>query len=657
MTCKLLPLERDERASVQRLKDATKAEIRPKAEAAKGEFVERKATEIAKADGRDAPTDDDRGAARRAVRGDVLAGAYLLSIPAEDDEFARVPVSEVLKNSEFYHGMAVPDPLEPDYDGGRLVGKLYLLQSTPCIHSFARGGKTYILSRGVEWIEHKPGTSAETAVAVAEALNLHPHICAYGGRIACIRDGKVEVLDKAGLMYLLGSCLQFYRDKPQPNGGTVRMQLDPPKAVIDMMNVPDVVNRLRPVDAVITVPTMRLDGSLLEAPGYDPATRLMLDVSGDEVMDVPGRPTVEAALAALDRVLFPVKDFPYVSPMARAVMLAALFTAVVRSVLPTAPAFGLDSSIQASGKTLSATIIGILASGATPLVVPHTHGRDDEEVRKRLTAILARAEPCVVWDNVVGVFDSPSMAAMQTSSEYSDRLLGCSETMTFSNRTLFLVTGNNLTPAGDLTRRVLVCRIDPGTDRPYARQFDLDPAAYVRQHRQVIVRDILTIMRAYRVAAPAPAPGKIASFEDWDAMVRQPIAWLASMRDDLADPMDAVDARQVLDPEQERLAALLDAIARLCGLRAFETKDLANAYRRGRGYGDLLDDDDVMACAERDLAEVLDDFNPRGGQASARTIGRILANRVDRIVDGGCLRRVGSGRVARWKVERVGGEA
>lgn len=659
MTCMITPPSLEMLTRVQRLQDAEKAEVRPKADAIAAEYMEEKAAEVAKADGRDEPTEDDRATVSRAIKGAVLSGAYPIPLHDDGGELEWVPVSTILAVPERYHGRTGPDPIEPDYDDGRQVAKLYLDGTSPCIHSFARGGQTYMLSRGVEWIEVQSGRDAEAAEAAADALSQHPDIFAYAGRVACVRDGTLVALDRPGLQYLLGARLQFYREKPQPKGGTVRVQMNPPRGVVEVMNVPDIVGRLRPADAVISAPTMRPDGSLLMMPGYDDATRLVLDARIEDVkQSVPERPAVVDALAAMDRLLYPFRDFPYTSSVDRAVLLAALLTAVVRPVLPTAPAFGFDAPVQGSGKTLLAKCVGLLANGAVPIVVPHTHGRDDEETRKRLTATLAGDPRCVVWDNVVGIWDSPAMAAMLTSDTLTDRLLGRSETVTFPNRTLWLVTGNNLAPAGDLTRRVLVSRIDPVSERPFARSFDLDPAAHVCEWRQHMVRDILTIMAAYRSAAPATAPGKMASFEDWDAMVRQPIAWLAAMREDLVDPMDAVDARQVLDPEQERLSSLLEGVARVLGYRTFTTRELANAYHLGLQCAEgVVDEDDVESQVLRDLAESLDDFNQRPGSLSHRSIGRILANRLDRIVDGRCLRRVGAARVVSWKVESVGGRA
>ncbi len=38
-------------------------------------------------------------------------------------------------------------PLEPEYDGWKQTGKLYLYGGTPVLHSFAHGGRTFKLRR------------------------------------------------------------------------------------------------------------------------------------------------------------------------------------------------------------------------------------------------------------------------------------------------------------------------------------------------------------------------------------------------------------------------------------------------------------------------------------------------------------------------------
>lgn len=58
-------------------------------------------------------------------------------------------VEEILNNPEKYKGETCLDPIEPDYDGGRVVGNIFVNENgSVVIHSFARGGRTFILKRG-----------------------------------------------------------------------------------------------------------------------------------------------------------------------------------------------------------------------------------------------------------------------------------------------------------------------------------------------------------------------------------------------------------------------------------------------------------------------------------------------------------------------------
>ena len=150
--------------------------------------------------------------------------------------------------------------------------------------------------------------------------------------------------------------------------------------------------------------------------------------------------------------------------------------------------------MQGSGKTLLASCVSALATGHTPEIWPHTAGRDDEETRKRLFAALRDGTTALIWDNITGVFNSAALAAA-ISAVLRDRVLGRSESLSIPNRALLLLTGNNLCPAGDLPRRIIPIRIDPGTDAPFARQFDLDPLDYVLDHRIEIACAALVLIR------------------------------------------------------------------------------------------------------------------------------------------------------------------
>ena len=222
----------------------------------------------------------------------------------------------------------------------------------------------------------------------------------------------------------------------------------------------------------------------------------------------------------------------------------------------------MDAPVQGSGKTLLASCVAALATGHVPEIWPHTAGRDDEEIRKRLFAALRDGTTALIWDNITGVFDSAALAAAITAPVLRDRVLGRSESLSIPNRALLLLTGNNLCPAGDLPRRIITIRIDPGTDTPFARQFDLDPLDYVLDHRTELACAALVLIRGWLTSGAARAEGRMASFEAWDDLVRQTVCWIGTeiAPGEFGDPLDLVRRAQGSDPEQESLFALLEAL-------------------------------------------------------------------------------------------------
>jgi hypothetical protein len=189
-------------------------------------------------------------------------------------------------------------------------------------------------------------------------------------------------------------------------------------------------------------------------------------------------------------------------------------------------------------------------------------------------------------------------------------------------------------------------------------------------------------MRAYMAKKHETrfGPGRMASFEEWDDLVRQTVCWLASLQQagaipvgldddkvypELADPMDAVNAAVSHDPVRERHGVLLLEVAKAFGYGEngnagpmFTVKELVSASdpvsNAGLGSYSLEDDDEAA------LYEALVDV---GGNATTRRInknslGKYLAKNKDRIVNGLCLRRgPDRQRYATWWVERLAGES
>jgi hypothetical protein len=311
--------------------------------------------------------------------------------------------------------------------------------------------------------------------------------------------------------------------------------------------------------------------------------------------------------------------------------------------LLTAPALAFDAPVQGSGKTLLARCVGYLANGREPDLFSHTKSRDDEEPRKRLFATLVMGATTLIWDNVTGSFDSAAMAGFLTAPVIADRVLGKSQALRLPNRVLLLFTGNNLTFEGDMPRRVIKCRIDPHSATPFAREFAMDPLAYVRDYRLDMVTAACTLIRAYQTSGAKCAKGRMASFEDWDDIVRQTVVWVGTVLapGEYGDPMDLVREAQAADPSIDALGDLLQVLSDRFGADWFTGTDVQ------------------MACSadpSSRIKEALSDVAGVDVSGSARRIGKLLSARKGQIAHDLRLtaRRLNDKDAVSYRVEEAG---
>ena len=361
---------------------------------------------------------------------------------------------------------------------------------------------------------------------------------------------------------------------------------------------------LKKLDAVISAPLMRLDGTTAKV-GYDPDTHLLLDVT-EPLQDIPADPTPDELRAALKQLWSPFQKFPFCGPVDRAVLLCALMTAVQRPILPTAPAFAFDAPRQGTGKSLVAECVGIVATGELPQAWPHIE-KNEEEIRKRLLTALRGATQVMLWDNVVGQFDSPAFATLLTSPNYGDRVLGVSDSESYPNRMLALLTGNNFSPSGELPRRVLTCRLDAASERPFTRTFGFNPRDMFLADRQSYVRCVLILLRGYVAAgSPTMSTKSLGSFGEWDKMIRQAVIWIGTNvapENEFSDPLISVLERDVADPADEALGAMMVAWCEHFGDEMVAASELLKVHRKTREYLGSPSE------AESRLADGLEEFS------------------------------------------------
>ena len=298
------------------------------------------------------------------------------------------------------------------------------------------------------------------------------------------------------------------------------------------------------VAGVVTTPTMRPDGSILDHPGYDPATQLLF--VPDQSVEVPPikvEPSREDAEQALDLLRDLLGEFPLESATDRAVALAALMTPVLRGAFDVGPMFLIIAHDAGSGKSYLVNLAGAIAMGKRCPVI--TSVKNEEEMEKRLGALILQGSPMISLDNCSHDLGGDLLCQITEQQLVRVRILGKSEVPECEWRGTMFGTGNNVTLVGDMTRRGLSCNLDAGMERPELRAFKSDPVKTVMANRGDYIAAAITIARAWRVSGEPEQGSPLASYGLWSKAVRQPLMWLGE-----TDPVKSMDALRQEDPER-----------------------------------------------------------------------------------------------------------
>ncbi|MEU4239761.1 hypothetical protein [Actinoplanes sp. NPDC026619] len=278
-------------------------------------------------------------------------------------------------------------------------------------------------------------------------------------------------LNPAGLAGLLAEHANVYRTKYRKNAAGEMEPYDeectPPRDVLSAVLAGKTWPGVPALRAIIGAPVLRRDGTLLQTPGYDPATGLYL-ASKVDLPPVPDAPTpaqvAKARAFLLGRFL---RDFPWSSAADRANYIALLATPILRHFTRSLTPFGLiDATMPASGKSILTGGPGMLY-GQKILTWPE----EDGELRKSITAVFAEQVGVVIWDNLAEgtVIDSAVLAQLITQREWSDRQLQTSRNVASVNDRLWMATGNNLQVGGDMASRTVRVHLDPNMPHPESR--------------------------------------------------------------------------------------------------------------------------------------------------------------------------------------------
>src|SRR5262249_17700029 len=321
------------------------------------------------------------------------------------------------------------------------------------------------------------------------------------------------------------------------------VDIDPPHQLIRMLLVREGRWNHPPIKSVITTPTLRPDGSLLVAPGYDPQTELYLLPGGLHLPSIPTQPNKKEARKALESLRDLFSEFSFVGPLDRAVALSGLLTVLVRGSLSVAPLHLIRAHASGTGKSYLADVVaGIAIGDICPAI---TMGKNKEEVEKRLGAIILSGDQLVSLDNCTDDLDDPLLCQLVERPVVKVRVLGQSQMPRCECRTAVFATGNNITVKGDMVRRGAICNLDALSERPEQRTFKRNTLGLAIEQRASYVAAALTVIRGYLAAGAPNVCGPIASYAAWSRLVRSPLIWLGEN-----DPVKSMDEAHAEDPER-----------------------------------------------------------------------------------------------------------
>lgn len=275
--------------------------------------------------------------------------------------------------------------------------------------------------------------------------------------------------------------------------------------------------RIPRLAGLVTAPVMRPDGTILQAPGYDPKTGLYFDpsLSLEPIPDSPnGQQVDEAKSFVMDHVL---GDFPWASPASAANFMALLMTPIMRPFVGgLSPMGAISATERGSGKTLLANLIGSVHG-----MMSQSWLSQEEELRKSITSALSRPHPVVLFDNVgeSDKVDSPNLAKLLTSQMWDGRILGTNTMGSFLNDRLWLVTGNSLELGGDIPQRAVMVRLDAKCPRPDLRSGfrirDLESWLEEPENRAKVLRSLLVLARGWVCAGAQEVDFPMRGFRRW----------------------------------------------------------------------------------------------------------------------------------------------
>ena len=499
-----------------------------------------------------------------------------------------------------------------------------------------------------------PAISADALNALRSA-NEPPELFVRSGVLARVRADErgrplIDEVDAGILRARMARTAQWYRRTQE---GSLRHLPPPDDVVRDLLSLG--AWPFPPLEALTETPALRPAGTILDKPGYDPATGLhYLPPPGFAAPAIPDRPDRAAVRSAVDLIDEAIGEFPFADAASRANTWALLLTPVLRPAIGgSTPLALIDKPQPGTGASLLAELVALLATGRPAAMM--TAPNNEDEWRKRITAALSEGSTVITIDNLEGPLASAALAAALTSATWQDRILGETRMIHLAQRATWLATGNNIRLGGDMPRRCYWIRLNAHTAQPWRRRDFKHPALidWAGANRGPLLGALLTLARAWWAdGCPAAGVSPLGGFEDWAQIVGGVLAH-AGITGFLGN-LD--DLYRRVDEEGGQWQAFFGAWHDAIGPAEITVAELIRRLRAAGpgGCGQDAGDGALLEALPDNLAGGVSDEGQAG--SLARRMGHALAKHADVVFDETGLRLVkvlskGGKSVARWRVE------
>jgi hypothetical protein len=365
---------------------------------------------------------------------------------------------------------------------------------------------------------------AAAAWAAIESANTPPRVFLYaGGALAWLvldarGSANVDVMNQDHVRHHLADVATFIRWRQGRRGQTAEKKpAFPPEALAaDLLAVPRAT--LPRLQRLVRMPVFTRDGRLLMMPGFDAASGLYLSpLAGPTLASIPPSPSKAEIAAAREALCVGLLgDFPFVDDADLAHAVALLLTPLLRELIAgCVPLFVVSKPTPRTGAGLLTKVVSIVQGGSP--IAATTISRDEEEMRKRLTALLMSAPAMILLDNLHGRLDSAALAAILTTPLWEARVLGRSQTVRLSVRSTLVATGNNVMLSTEMAGRSVLIRLDPKLEDPSTRTGFLhaDLEAWTTANRARLLWSALVLGQAWVAAGQPTEDQAFGGFAEW----------------------------------------------------------------------------------------------------------------------------------------------